>query len=330
MVSLFGFEKIFADGSVRNFVRVKRGDISICIGVYPSEANQEGLAEARSARRIGTHLFNNGVPVPEVFGADHGSGLVVFEDCGDVRLYETLVQIRRDYGLASDRIVSLYQDVVDVLVHMQVKGAVGFNKEWCCDTAIYDREVMIKRESEYFLKSFWYDLIGGDICSGIGEEFEEIALQAGTGLNGYFLHRDFQCRNIMVVNGEVRIIDFQAGRLGPPGYDLASLLIDPYSSLNEVVKEKLLQRYLLILGSFLNFDEREFYRQYLYVSLQRNLQILGAFSFLYKKRGKPFFRNFITPSLQMLRRILSESEMKPYVRLRGIAERAENCIERVI
>ena len=232
--------------------------------------------------------------------------------------------------MASEEIFSLYLGVVEVLVHMQVEGVEGFKHEWCYDTAVYDREVMIKKESEYFLNSFWYNLLDGEVCSGIEEEFEEIALQANTGINGYFLHRDFQCRNIMMVNEEVRIIDFQAGRLGPPGYDLASLLIDPYSNLSEEVKEKLLQRYLGILGSYFNFNEREFNRQYLYLSLQRNLQILGAFSFLYKKRDKPFFKKFIIPSLQILRRSLSEHEMKPYVRLKDIAERASKCIERVV
>jgi aminoglycoside/choline kinase family phosphotransferase len=42
------------------------------------------------------------------------------------------------------------------------------------------------------------------------------------------LHRDLQCTNIMWVDGEPALIDFQGMRLGPAAYDLGSLLADPY------------------------------------------------------------------------------------------------------
>ena len=32
-------------------------------------------------------------------------------------------------------------------------------------------------------------------------------------------------------DGRLRVVDFQGGRLGPLGYDLAALLIDPYMAL---------------------------------------------------------------------------------------------------
>ena len=45
------------------------------------------------------------------------------------------------------------------------------------------------------------------------------------------------------VNGKIKIIDFQGGRLGPLGYDLASLLIDPYAQLPEQLQHELLEHY---------------------------------------------------------------------------------------
>ncbi len=54
----FNFERIYADGSLRNFYRIKRGEKSICIVVYPPDTTKEGLDEARSTRQIGCHLLS--------------------------------------------------------------------------------------------------------------------------------------------------------------------------------------------------------------------------------------------------------------------------------
>ncbi len=328
--SFFTFEKIYADGSLRNFLRVKRKDDAICIAVYPPEPIDEGLAEARSTINIGSHLYKKGVPVPEIFGSNNDLGLIVFEDCGDVRLFDLLIKKSTKDRFADEETQSHYIEVIEKLVHMQIRGAENFRLQWCYDTPEYNQEVMIKKESEYFLNSFWYDLMEGEACEGVEEEFKEIAEQAAQGMNGFFLHRDFQCRNIMVAKDGVRIIDFQAGRFGPPGYDLASLLIDPYSRMTESFREEMLNNYLFQLGAFLDFDTKDFRRQFSYLALQRNLQILGAFSFLSKRRCKPFFKDFIIPSLNMLIKRLSENEMKPYFKLRAIAEMAGKSIGRVI
>ena len=42
------------------------------------------------------------------------------------------------------------------------------------------------------------------------------------------LHRDFQAANIKIHHGACHWIDFQGMRLGAAGYDIASLLYDPY------------------------------------------------------------------------------------------------------
>ncbi len=90
----------------------------------------------------------------------------------------------------------------------------------------------------------------------------------------------------------VRFIDFQGGRLGPLGYDLASLLIDPYSNLPQDVQDDLLELYLRLISNHLAVDEAHFKRHYTLLAFQRNMQIVGAFSFLYKVRQKAFFYGF--------------------------------------
>ncbi|MGD8388187.1 MAG: hypothetical protein PVG49_13680, partial [Desulfobacteraceae bacterium] len=45
---------------------------------------------------------------------------------------------------------------------------------------------------------------------------------------------------------------------------------------------------------------------YPYLAIQRNLQILGAFGFLSRVRGKPFFEAFIAPAVHSLKGLLAD------------------------
>ena len=114
---------------------------------------------------------------------------------------------------------------------------------------------MIARESRYFLRSFWQEMCGREVPDGIDDEFQEIASQAAGNGPDVFLHRDFQSRNIMIKDGAVRFIDYQGGRLGPPGYDLASLLIDPYMGLSAEFQEEMLHYYLDVLSLQQSVDQ---------------------------------------------------------------------------
>ncbi len=119
----------------------------------------------------------------------------------------------------------------------------------------------------------------------------------------------------------VRFIDFQGGRLGPLGYDLASLLIDPYSSLPQGFQDDLLELYLSLIRNYLAVDEALFKRHYTLLAFQRNMQIVGAFSFLYKVRQKLFFMDFIKPSLLSLNNRVDDPLFKDFPLIRDMIKR---------
>ncbi len=311
-----------SDGSNRRFFRAVLKGKCLCLAVLPATAAGDDLAEARSAGLIGRHLASHGVPVPAVLGWDETSGLLLFEDLGDVRLHG-LAEREREEDLRG-----WYRQVVDRLVHMQLSGARGFDTGWCWDTPRYDRDLMIDRESRYFLKAFWQDMLGLEPPGGIEDEFFEIASMIDNRLADVFLHRDFQSRNIMIADGRVRFIDYQSGRLGPPGYDLASLLIDPYAGLTDEFQEEMLGYYLDAPAIRQTFAAQDLRQQYPLLALQRNLQILGAFSFLSSVRKKPFFSRYIASSVTMLRRRLREPVFSDFPILRAMAERAQAAVSR--
>ncbi len=273
--------QLHGDGSSRLFYRVFCDDRPLCLAVLPAGSTERDLAEARSAAALAGHLGRVGVPVPQLLGGDVERSILLFEDLGDCRLHDLLL---RDRAAA----LAWYPDIVRHLARMQVRGAAGFRRNWCFDAPMYDEQVMIERESLYFVTAFWRDTLFGEEVVGLREEFEELARRAAAGFEWLFLHRDFQSRNIMICDGRVRIIDFQAGRLGPPGYDIASLLIDPYAALSGTLQDALLERYLAEMRRLGGVDVDKIRDTYPLLAVQRNLQIIGAFAHLSGRRKKTY------------------------------------------
>ena len=88
------------------------------------------------------------------------------------------------------------------------------------------------------------------------------------------------------------------------GYDLASLLIDPYVNLSPAWQAELLDYYLELLAARLEVDPAAFREQYDHLALCRNLQILGAYGYLTKVKGKDQFARYIPTAVSGLRRRL--------------------------
>lgn len=289
------------DGSDRRFVRVQTAEKGV-LAVFPSQA-AHGLAEARSCFLIGRHLHGQGIHVPEIFAWDEKSGVILMEDLGDMSLYE---EVRRK-SLQSEPVQKLYRRVVEELARFQLQGRNNFDPDCCWDTARYDSELMVKRESQYFYREFCHQMLGmRELFPEIDQEFASLAEMAAREPSSFLLHRDFQSRNIMIRNGDIWFIDFQGARIGPLAYDLASLLIDPYVELPQPLQEDLTERYLEAAGNYLSLDRQAFLAGYYYLTLQRNLQMLGAFCFLSSKKGKPFFKKFIKQAAFSLSKRLDE------------------------
>jgi len=285
------------DGSDRFFYKIKVEGGLTCLAVLPSPTMAQAMAEAVACFQVGGHLFSCGVPVPEILAYDRDSGLVIYEDLGDLLLHDLF----NKQGRAPDQqIIQLYRTALDSLLVLQIKGAAGFEKDWCWDTCQYDQQLILTREAGYFRDAFCRDGLGLSMPSGLQGDFEALASRATEEPVGFLIHRDFQSRNLMVQGSLVRIIDFQGARFGPLAYDLASLLNDPYANLNHDLRTELLNYYLDRAGQYIFLDQAAFIEGYYHIALCRNLQVLGAFSFLSSIRGKPFFKAYLKPALEDL------------------------------
>ncbi len=318
------------DGSDRIFYRIRTaGAGSYCAVMPDSSMRPDAMAEARAAAFIGIHLQKRGIPVPTVHAFDPENGLLLFEDLGETHLYDVLEEQKRQNGEAAwKKLAATYREVIEMLLYMQISGSVRFDRKWCWDTPRYDRKLMLEKESGYFLAAFCRDLLNlGEPAPGLAGEFKKLAGKAARQPAVYFLHRDFQCRNLMVTAGEIRVIDFQGGRLGPLGYDLASLLIDPYAGIPAGLQQRLLEHYLEQLCTY-GLDDRAFLKGYKSLALQRNLQILGAFAFLAERKQKSFFRQFIPPAARSLQQLLAGPDGDNYPEFRRLSEKIIEILER--
>ncbi|MDR3088996.1 MAG: phosphotransferase [Desulfobulbaceae bacterium] len=319
-------EPLTADGSTRRFCRLRFVDGKSAVLIAPGSDHEAARREARASWLIGCHLAACDAPVPHQYAFDAASGALLCEDLGGVHLFTLAARLNRREPRGREQLRDLYQETIRALVAMQVRAADGFDPAWCCDTPKYDKNMMLTRESGYFLRAFWQDFLDQAEPAGLAAEFRLLAELAAQPLPVFFLHRDVQSRNIMIHAGRPRFIDYQGGRLGPLGYDLASLLIDPYVQLDESMREDLLLFYLERLRRLIPVDEEEFRRGYLALAAQRNLQILGAFAFLSQKRGKPFFAAYLRPALTSLNRLLADETLAFLPTLTECARRAENLL----
>ena len=290
-------KQLKGDGSDRKWYRIQAGEKTLIIAEHGITQDIKVRAEVDAFIDIGTHLYNKGIPVPKIHLYDRFSGLVFMEDLGNNHLENLVKQCKNN-----DKIISFYKSVIDNLVHMAVLGAEKFNLSWTYQTKKYDRELILEKECCYFTNEFLQNYLGISLgFKDFQEEFEFLADKTLEYEITGFIHRDMQSRNIMNKNNRFYFIDFQGGRLGPVQYDLSSLLIDPYVELPYSIQNRLISYYIKKISSYADINPDKFLKGLMFTSITRNLQMLGAFSFLSLKKNKPQFKQYIPTAVKSLK-----------------------------
>lgn len=306
---------ISGGGSDRSFFRIEKQGKSIILMVSPAHDG-----DFRYYREIGRFLQDRGIGVPEFYEADQEKKTLFMEDVGEESLY-----LKVQKGMPDEEVIYWYQKVLETLVHMQIEG----EKKWSgCPAVterIFDYETL-RWETEYFQENFLGKYCGIVIPdqAKLSREFKALAEKVASEPL-YFMHRDFQSQNIMIHHDEVRIIDFQGARRGLLQYDVAAVLKDAYVVLPETTRKKLLVFYLDKLEDhgLTIIDRDHFYEIFILAGLQRNMQALGAFSFLSLVRGKGWFKQYIPAGVAYLDQALQERKDFPVLRatVKNIASR---------
>jgi aminoglycoside/choline kinase family phosphotransferase len=204
----------------------------------------------------------------------------------------------------------LYEKVIDSLVHMHVNAGpdkasqplAGFKLKFDLEKLMWEVGFTI----EHFYKLHLQRHISPKDQQVLDKTFTAICTELANE-PAVFTHRDFHSRNVMVPSDErLVMIDFQDARMGPPQYDLASLLRDSYYQLNEDQVQRLidyyLARYEALSGQKL--QRQHFLRLFDLMAVQRNFKAIGSFASFQNKRGVATYLKYVGNTFENIRRTL--------------------------
>jgi len=304
---------ISGGGSDRSFYRIKQGKRTVILML-----SQSGNREFKNYLETDRFLSNISIGVPEIYDVNLEKCFLFMEDAGDESLYDKFQTSRSEAET-----LYWYKKVLAILTHMQVEGG---RKCSHLNLRIFDYHAL-RKETKYFQEYFIERYCGISISDKekLAQEFRALAKKVAKEPL-HFMHRDFQSQNIMIKNGEIRVIDFQGGRKGLLQYDLVSILKDAYVVLSEKTRKKLILFYLEKLGGegLKIKDHEQFYEVLTLTGLQRNMQALGAFSFLSLVKGKPWFKQYIPAGVQYLYSALEQR--KEFPRLSALIKQATQMV----
>lgn len=280
------------------YYRVKEDDISM---IFLETVGEKSMFH--SFIHIGHFLKEKGIGVPEIYHYDLGQCIALIEDLGDASLYSKFSDEKN-----KGEFIAFYQKVLETLAEIQVRGAEGMKQCPMLKDRIFDYQVLCW-ETSYFKRYFLqrYCNLSIENEERLDQEFRYLAQNLASEPL-YFMHRDFQSQNVFIKDKKIRLIDFQGAHQGMLHYDLVSLLKDAYIVIPDHIREKLMDYYLDILKNHWKLDihRERFEITFNLAGLQRNMQALGAFSFLSLVKGKERFRQYIPAGVDYLRSALKE------------------------
>jgi len=274
------------DASFRRYFRVTLGTRRAVLMDAPPPHE-----DPRPFMAIARWLLAKGFAAPAILGADEVRGLVLIEDFGDDRMREA---IEAD----PDTTVQLYSDAVDLLVALRTHAPEGLAPY---DAAVLHREAALLPE--------WYTPAVGLAVDGEGYRaaWDQVFAHALADQPVTVL-RDYHVENLMLVGPgrTLGLLDFQDALAGHPAYDLVSLLQDARRDVEPSIEEAMLKRYLAATG-----EGEAFLNAYHVLGAQRNAKILGIFTRLWKRDGKPRYAALCPRVWAYLERDLSQPVLAP-------------------
>jgi N-acetylmuramate 1-kinase len=274
------------DASARRYERLSGGPRPAMLMHCPPQISVEPFLH------VAKWLHRWRLSAPQVRAADAQSGHVLLEDLGDDLFSRVLAQGGGERAL--------YEAAVDLLVFLQ--GCPPPE-----DLPAYDDAWLLR---EAALLPEWY--APGAPADDYRAIWEKLLPHARVGGAG-FVYVDYHADNLLWLperagHARIGLLDFQDARLGPPAYDLVSLLEDARRGVPPDLARAMLERYL---AARQDLDGQAFRAAYAVLGAQRNAKILGLFSRLARRDGKPAYLALLPRVAGHLRRDLEHPLLAP-------------------
>jgi len=278
------------DASFRRYFRLVKGADSAMLMHAPPPHEDPG-----PFLHVGKWLLAQGLHGPAILAEDAGQGLVLIEDFGNDRMRDWL-----DDNPAAERVT--YATAIDALVNLHRCPPGPF--------APYDMEVYL-REVRLFTE--WFCPAAGIVVDTAAHDAawqQALAALLERQQPGVTVLRDYHAENIMLLpDGAQGLIDFQDALVGHPAYDVVSLLQDARRDVSEELEADMLAHYIARAGA-----DAGFAADYARLGAQRNAKIVGIFTRLWQRDGKPRYLAMIPRVWAALERDLAHPALAPVAR----------------
>jgi aminoglycoside/choline kinase family phosphotransferase len=264
-------EPLAGDASFRRYFRVFEGDR--CAVLMDAPPPHE---DPRPFIAIARHLTDAGFAAPMILAEDLDAGFVLLEDFGDARMREMV-----DAGDVDE--TTTYAATVALLADLHRHPA--------APVPPYSREVLHR---EAALLTEWYCLaVGLDVDLAGYTKAWDSAFDRIDDVPAVTVLRDYHAENIMLRDGltghaRLGLLDFQDALAGHPAYDLVSMLQDARRDVPEMVETAMLVEYQKLANPGPGFLD-----SYAILGAQRNAKIVGIFTRLWQRDGKPRYLDFL-------------------------------------
>jgi tRNA threonylcarbamoyl adenosine modification protein YjeE len=257
-------------------------------------------------------LRERGFSTPEIFHADLEAGLLLLEDLGSepVVAGDPPGPIPARYAAAVDVLVALHRQELPAL--LPISPGLDYRlPAYDLDAFLIETELLL----DWYLP---YQSVA--VTDAMRAEFVALwraALQPAIDAEPTWVLRDYHSPNLLWLPertgiAQAGLLDFQDAVMGPPGYDLASLLQDARVDVPEELQTAELRRYITVRRqSDPNFDPDAFLTVYATLAAQRASKVLGIFARLHRRDGKPQYLRHMPRVWGYLRRSLAHPALSP-------------------
>jgi N-acetylmuramate 1-kinase len=259
------------DASFRRYFRVHRPDGSTAVLMDAPPAHED----VGPFLAVAGHLLDRGFSPPRPLAIDRDKGLLLLEDFGDDRVGPLL---QREPGRERE----IYEVAVDILARLASQPAPADLPPY--DQAAMSREVALF--TEWYAPALDLEIDEESYFPAWRSTWTELLAQVEK--SPVLVLRDYHADNLMVLPDRTRLglLDFQDALAGHPAYDLVSLLQDARRDVSAELEEAMIARYTEAANIA---DPERFRADYEILGAQRNTKILGIFTRLWRRDGKPHY-----------------------------------------
>ena len=287
------------DASFRRYERLVVADRRAVLMLAPPDKE-----DTRPFVAVARHLLGRGFSAPAIVAADADAGLVLLEDLGDMPYSRVL-------GDDGDE-AAMYAAAVDVLIEVQRRPPTGL------DVPAYN-DARFHAEADLLVDWYLPVVTGEETPAATRAAYTaawDAVLPLARAVPEALVLRDYHADNLMWLpertgNRRVGLLDFQDAVVGPVAYDLVSLLEDARRDIAAATVEAALERYLAHCP---NLDRDAFAAAYAVLGAQRNCKIIGIFTRLWRRDGKPAYIDLLPRVWGHLGRDLAHPALDPVKR----------------